>query len=514
MRFLIGLDVGTTGTKAALYDEEGRRIAAYTREYPLQTPRPGWSEQDPEAWWEATCAALQAVVDESGVMPESVVGIGLSGQMHGSVFLDADGVPVRPAILWNDGRTARKSNEIAQRLGVEILTSVTCNPPLTGFTAPKVLWLRENEPQHYRRVAHLVLPKDYIRFKLTGTLATDPSDAAGTLLFDVPRGEWSREVLQRLDIPLAWMPGVVASGAPAGELRPDVARQLGLPAHIPVAAGGADNACAAVGAGAVREGQGIVSLGTSGTVVVPMATPVMDPQQRIHTFNHAVDRLWYLMGVVLSAGLCLRWVRDELARELVEQARQSRRDPYDLMTQLAAEAPPGCEGLVFLPYLMGERSPHKNPDARGMFFGLTYRHRRAHLVRAVLEGVSFALRDSVEIMRGLGVRSRNLRATGGGARSLFWRQMLADIFNVPIARLNQEEGACLGAAIMGGVAAGVYVSIPTAAESIINVADAVDPSEPELYEEPYRLFRSLYPATVGLLPSASASMSLSLSSTA
>ncbi|MBE7558092.1 xylulokinase [bacterium] len=513
MRYLVGLDVGTTGAKAALYDETGRRVAASTSEYPLVTPRPGWSEQDPQAWWEGTLAALEAVVAEAGVSPQAIAGLGLSGQMHGSVFLDAEGAPVRPAILWNDSRTARQCDEIAQRLGLEILTSVTCNPPLTGFTAPKVLWLREHEPQNYRRVAHLVLPKDYIRFKLTGTLAADPSDAAGTLLFDVPHGEWSREVLQRLEIPVSWMPPVVASGAPAGELRPEVAKRLGLPAHIPVAAGGADNACAAVGSGAVREGQGIVSLGTSGTIVAPMASPVMDPKQRVHTFNHAVDRLWYLMGVVLSAGLCLRWVRDELARDVVAKAREQGRDAYDLLTELAAEAPPGCEGLVFLPYLMGERSPHKNPDARGMFFGLTYRHRRAHLIRAVLEGVSFALRDSVEIIRGLGVRFKHLRATGGGGRSLFWRQMLADVFNVPIARLNQEEGACLGAALMGGVAAGVYVSLPAAAESVINVVEVTDPNEPELYEEPYRLFRALYPATVGLLPGATVGTGLSLSST-
>lgn len=500
MRYLIGIDIGTTGAKAALYNEEGRRIAAYTKEYALQTPRPGWAEQDPEIWWEATRIALAATVAEAGVMPAEIASIGLSGQMHGSVFLDVEGRPVRPAILWNDGRTARQCVEIGQRLGLEILSSVTCNPPLTGFTAPKVLWLREHEPEAYGRVARLVLPKDYIRAMLTGTLASEPSDAAGTLLFDVPRGEWSREVLQRLEIPLSWMPPLVGSAAPAGELRADLARELGLPAHIPVAGGGADNACAAVGSGAVREGQGIVSLGTSGTIVAPINQVAMDPRQRVHTFNHAVEHTWYLMGVVLSAGLCLRWLRDELARDLVEQARQRGQDAYDLLTQLASEAPAGCEGLVFLPYLMGERTPHKNPEARGMFFGLTYRHRRAHLVRAVLEGVSFALRDGLEIIKGLGPRFRHLRATGGGGRSLFWRQMLADVFNVPISRLNQEEGACLGAAILGGVAAGVYDSVAQAAEGLIRVEDAVDPTEPELYEEPYQLFRALYPATLELLP--------------
>ena len=499
MRYLIGLDVGTTGTKASLYDEEGRLVAAQTEEYPLETPRPGWSEQDPEAWWKATLSALSGVVFQSGVSRDAIAGIGRSGQMHGSVFLDAERRPVRPAILWNDGRSEAQCREIADRLGEEILTTVTCNPPLTGFTAPKVLWLRDCEPEHYERTRHLLLPKDYVRFRLTGELASEPSDAAGTLLFDVPQQRWSREVLERLEIDPDWMPPIVGSTVAAGDLLPEVAREVGLPAHTPVAAGGADNACAAIGAGAVRDGLGIVSLGTSGTVVAPVSGVLLDPQQRVHTFNHAIDRVWYLMGVVLSAGLSLRWVRDEICRDIIEHAREHRQDPYDRMTAMAAEAPAGCEGLVFLPYLMGERSPHKNPHARGMYFGLRYGHHRAHLVRACLEGIGFALKDSLEVITRMGVRLRHLRATGGGGKSGVWRQILADIFNLPIARLDKEEGASLGAAILGGVAAGVYDSVQQAADGIVHVTDMIEPAHPDLYEETYNTYRLLYPATVGLM---------------
>jgi xylulokinase len=496
MKHIIGLDIGTSGTKAAIYTEKGDLVAAHTVEYPLDTPQPGWSEQNPQLWWGATIEALHAVMAQSSIDKDSCAGLGLSGQMHGSVFIDSAGKPVRPAILWNDGRTEAECAEIAELLGEEILTRTTCNPPLTGFTAPKALWLRKHEPEHFAKTAHLLLPKDYIRYKLTGELACEPSDAAGTLLFDVPANAWSTVVLDKLSIPREWMPPIVASASVAGKLRKDIAEATGLPAGLPIAAGGADNACAAVGTGAIKTGQGIVSIGTSGTVVTPVGEIKMDPQQRVHTFNHAVSGTWYLMGVVLSAGLSYRWLRDEICKDLVTQ----NADTYDLMTQLASDVTPGSEGLVFLPYLMGERSPHKNPNAKGMLFGLTYRHHREHIIRATLEGITFALKDSLMVIRGLRVDPNQLLATGGGGKSPFWRQLLADILDCPIARLDKEEGAALGAAILGGVAGGVYSSIEEATSTILKVVEVCEPSKDiAAYEDTYQTYRALYPATSELM---------------
>jgi xylulokinase len=495
MAYLIGLDVGTSGTKTVLFDENGKAIASVTEEYPLHTPHPGWTEQDPEDWWRATVNTLKAVVTKSGVQPEEIKGIGLSGQMHGSVFLDEQNQVVRPAILWNDSRTADACEEITRTIGEQRLLELASNPALTGFTAPKAVWLKNREPENFKKTRTLVLPKDYVRFRLTGELAMEVSDGAGTLLFNVRQRTWSHEILDALGIPREWMPPVKESTDIGGYITDEVARLTGLKAGTPVACGGADNACGATGTGVVVEGRMLASLGTSGVILAPAKSPQTDPEGRAHTFCHSVPNMWYLMGVILSAGMSLRWYRDVIADSERAQAHSNSRDPYDLLTALAAEAPIGSEGLLFLPYLTGERTPHKDPYARGGFIGLTIRHDRKHLIRAVLEGITFAMRDSLEIARALGVEITEVRATGGGAKSAFWKQLQADIYGCEIATINADQGPAFGAAIMAGVGAGVYNSIPEACDRIIQVVERTQPNEAAVreYNDYYEVYRSLYP---------------------
>ena len=481
MSILIGLDVGTSGARAVAIDESGRMIAEASAEYPLSSPHPGWSEQDPADWWRATKQVLSRVASEVG---DGLAGIGLTGQMHGSVFLDSSDEVVRPALLWNDQRTNKQCEKITEAVGKERLIEVTGNPALTGFQAPKILWLRDEEPDNYEKIDRVLLPKDYIRLMLTGEYATDASDASGTLFLDIQDRDWSPEILDTLEIPREWMPVVYEGSESTGNLREGIAGELGVDVGIPVAAGGGDNAAAAVGTGIVKAGLVSSSVGTSGVIFAYSEAFNPDPSGRLHAFCHAVPGAYHLMGVTLSAGGSLAWWRDSLGGD------------YDTLVAAASEVPPGSEGLIFLPYLMGERTPHLDPTARGAFFGLTSRHTAAHMTRAVMEGVVFSLRDSLEIMHALGVPLGEVRATGGGARSALWRQLQADIYDTPIRRTTAEEGPAYGAALLAGVASDVYLDVGEAA-SVVKPREEI--TEPDLervkvYEQHYEVYRSLYPA--------------------
>jgi xylulokinase len=479
---LVGLDVGTSGARAVAVDEAGNVVAEASSEYPLLSPRPGWTEQEPADWWEGAKAALGEVAAEVG---GDVAGIGLTGQMHGSVFLDSADEVIRPALLWNDQRTGRQCEEITAAVGAERLIRIAGNPALTGFQAPKVVWLREEEPENFARVARVLLPKDYVRLLLTGEYATDASDASGTLFLDVEGRDWSREILAALEVPPEWMPKVHEGPENTGGLRDEVAAELGLPSGIPVAAGGGDNAAAAVGTGIVAPGLLGSSVGTSGVLFANTEGFTPDPSGRLHAFCHAVPGAYHLMAVTLSAGGSLSWWRDVVGGD------------FDDLVGAASKVPPGAEGLIFLPYLSGERTPHLDPGARGAFFGLTARHGQAHMTRAVMEGVVFSLRDGLEIMRGLGVPVEDVRATGGGARSALWRGLQADVYGEPIRRTAADEGPAYGAALLAGVAAGTYADVGEAS-SVVRLREEVtepDPERSKVYEEHYEVYRSLYPAT-------------------
>ncbi|MEI7769248.1 MAG: xylulokinase [Chloroflexales bacterium] len=489
MPYLLGLDIGTSGAKALLCDDAGRVVASATAEYPLSQPRPLWSEQDPADWWAGARAALRAALAHAAVPAGQIAGLGLTGQMHGAVFLDAQDQVIRPAMLWNDQRTAEECAEITGLVGAERLVAITGNPALTGFQAPKILWLRRHEPAAYARVARVLLPKDYIRLLLTGDYATDAADAAGTLLLDLRARGYSAEVLERLEIPEAWLPQVYEGPQITGRLRAAVAGELGLPAGLPVAAGGGDNAAAAVGTGVVRAGVVSSSIGTSGVLFAHSDAPALDPQGRLHGFCHAVPGQYHLMAVTLSAGGALQWLRNSL-RAIAPQLS------YAELSALAAAAPPGAAGLLFTPYLSGERTPHLDPLARAAFVGLTARHGLGHMARAVMEGVVFSLRDGLEIMRGLGVPADEIRATGGGARSPLWLQLQADIYGAPVATMSAEEGPAYGAALLAGVGAGVFADVAEAVATCVRVAGVTAPTTADAaaYAEAYVAYRQVYPA--------------------
>ncbi len=467
-----GVDVGTSGVKALAIDDAGELLAGAEVEYPLSTLHPGWSEQDPADWWRATEAALSQLRAAAG----DPSGIGLSGQMHGLIALDGGGEVLRPAILWNDQRTTAECAEIEDTLGLERLIELTGNRALTGFTAPKLLWLRRHEPDVYARIASIVLPKDYVRLRLCAEHATDVSDASGMLLLDVAGRRWSEEVLEGLRLDRAWLPAVLESPVVSGQ----------TPAGVPVAAGAGDQAAGAIGVGVDRAGPVSVALGTSGVVFAALDRFAADPEARVHAFCHAVPGAWHAMGVMLSAAGSLRWLRDTAAPGV----------PYEQLMAEAAAWPPGVEGLVFLPYLVGERTPHADPDARGAFAGLSTRHDRGALVRAVLEGVAFGLRDSLDLLYELGARPAYGRASGGGARSELWLQIVASALELPLERVAVDEGAAFGAAILGGVAAGMWPDVHAAVAATVKPRERIEPVAEWL--EPYReqrgRFRALYPA--------------------
>jgi xylulokinase len=494
MAYLLGIDVSTTATKALVIDERGNVIATASDEYPFETPRPLWAQQEPAHWWRACVKVLRAVLQQ--VSAREVASIGLTGQMHGLVLLDREGEVLRPCIMWNDQRTGAQCQEITARVGgLYNLLQLIGNPVLPGFTAPKILWVRENEPESYARAAHILLPKDYVRFKLTGAYATEVSDASGTALLDVAHRRWSDELLKALDLPREWLPEVYESPAVSARISAAAAQATGLLEGTPVVGGGGDQAAQAVGTGIVREGIVSATLGTSGVVFASSDTYRLEPDGLLHAFCHAVPGKWHLMGVMLSAAGSLRWFRDALGQAELARAHRENHDVYDVLTDEAAQAPAGCEGLLFLPYLMGERTPYPDPDARGVYFGLTLRHGKPHLVRATLEGVAFGLRDSLALLRALGLNITQVRASGGGARSALWRQILADMFHSEIALVNITEGAAYGAALLAGVGAGVYGSVEEACAKTIRLTDVVTPGqEVPVYDDYYQVYRALYPA--------------------
>lgn len=491
---LLGIDLGTSGAKAMLLDEHGALVASATSAYPISTPRPLWSEQDPDDWWRGVCTAIGLVLESAGADPASIACVGLSGQMHGLVALDAAGEVIRPCILWNDQRTADECAAIEARIGRDTLVRITGKPVLPSFTAPKILWMRRHEPDLAARIAHVLLPKDYIRFRLTGTYFGDVSDASGTSLFDVGARRWSTDLLDALEIPAAWMPEVTESTEVSAYVSVEGARASGLANGTPVVGGAGDQAAEAVGCGVLAGGVS-VTIGTSGVVFAGMEEYRPDTAGRVHAYCHAAPGTWHVMGVMLSAGGSLRWFRDEFCEREQTLARMQDRDTYEVMMEEAAKIPAGCESLLFLPYLTGERCPHPDPFARGVFFGLTARHTRAHMLRAVIEGITFGLRDSLELVHALGIHPDTLRISGGGARSALWRQIMADVFGAPVAGVNVAEGAAFGAALLAGTGAGVFASVDEAVRRVVRTGEPVAPgADRSVYERMYARYTALYPA--------------------
>lgn len=496
MQYTIGIDLGTSGTKTVLFDQRATPVASATIEYPLYQPQNGWAEQDPEHWWRAAAGTLRQVLESSGVDPKDIAAIGLSGQMHGLVMLDQEGRVLRRSIIWCDQRSGKQCDTITKKVGRERLIEITANPALTGFTAAKLLWVRENEPELYRQCAHILLPKDYVRYMLTGEFATEVSDASGMQLLDVPRRQWSQEVLDKLEIDPALLAKVYESPEITGRITEEAAALTGLRPGTPVVGGAGDNAAAAVGTGVVADGKAFTTLGTSGVVFAHTDQLSIDPLGRVHTFCCAVPGAWHVMGVTQGAGLSLKWFRDNFCYSEMVSAEGLGIDPYVLLDKQAERSPAGCNKLLYLPYLMGERTPHLDPDCRGVFFGLSAMHTRADLLRAVMEGVAYSQRDSLEVLRGMGVSTGEMLACGGGGTSPLWRQMLADIYNCPVRTVKSKEGPALGAAILAGVGAGLYPSVPQACGELVQVNEPQSPNQEQVavYEKFYQVYRGLYPA--------------------
>ncbi|MEW5979088.1 MAG: xylulokinase [Acidobacteriota bacterium] len=495
MNHYLGVDIGTTGSRAVLIDETGKVLGGRSADHePISTPQPQWAEQNPENWWLAARQAIGAVLQATGIHGESVKGIGLSGQMHGLVLLDKNSQVIRPSIIWCDQRCQAQADQITSTVGYDRLIDVTCNPALTGFTAPKLLWVREHEPEAYRRIQKVLLPKDYIRFRLTGEFAAEVSDASGTTLFDVIRRRWSQDIMTALELDPTWFPTVRESVEVSGQLTAAVASELGLKAGTPVVGGGGDQASGGTGNGIVAPGIVSSTIGTSGVVFAFVDKPARDQKGRVHTFCHAVPQQWHVMGVTQGAGLSLRWFRDHFGGPELSLASWLKRDAYEYLTEQAAQARPGCEGLIFLPYLMGERTPHLDANARGVFFGLTARHTRADMVRAVLEGVAYSLKDSFEIFREMQVPVKQVRASGGGGRSALWRQIQADIFDTEICTVAADEGAAFGAAILAAVGTGAFDSVQEACNQAIQLTNftSPNPANRRRYRDYYEIYRSLY----------------------
>jgi xylulokinase len=487
MTYWLGIDVGTGGTRALLIDAKGKVAGAYTGAHEdIRMERPLWAEQRPENWWDAAQQAIRGVLTQAGASGRDVRGVGLSGQMHGLVMLDEQNEVIRPALIWCDQRSQAQVDAINGLVGEDAVLSYTANPVLTGFTLPKLLWVRDNEPAHFDRVRKILLPKDYVRFRLTGEHATDVADASGTALFDVVRRGWSMEMADRVGVARSVLPEVLESSRVSGRVSPSGASVTGLAEGTPVIAGAGDQAAGGIGNGIVRPGVVSCTIGTSGVVFAYTQSPEYDARGRVHTFCHAVEGAWHVMGVTQSAGLSLQWFRNTLAPGA----------NYDELTREAATTPPGSQGLFWLPYLMGERTPHLDPEARGGWIGLTAKHTRGDLIRALMEGVSYSQKDCLEIIHGLGVVVDTIRLSGGGARSAFWRQMLADVFGKQVAVLENQEGSAYGAALLAAVGTGEYASVEEATAASIREVQVIQPrrEESERYQAGYQVYRSLYPA--------------------
>lgn len=485
--YTLGIDISTTSSKALLMDDRGKVVAVASSPHTLQTPKLLWVEQNPLEWWEAVITCIKAVAKQTGITRKDIAAIGLTGQMHGLVLLDESGQVLRPAILWNDQRTQSQCDDIHRRVGRERFIQITGNLALTGFTAPKILWVAQNEPEVYASVRHVLLPKDYIRFRLSGEYAMDKADSSGTVLFDLRKRTWSSEVLEALEIEPAWMPPTFEGQEITGSVNAEAAAATGLVVGTPIVAGAGDQAAQAVGVGAVESGLVALTIGTSGVVFASTPLALVEPEGRLHAFCHAAPGMWHLMGVMLSAAGSLQWYRDALAPGI----------SFDDLLKEADNIPVGSEGLQYLPYLSGERTPYADPLARGAFIGLTLRHRRGHLTRAVLEGVSFGLKDIFILIQHAGLGEINqVRASGGGIKSALWRQILASVLETELVTVNAVEGAAYGAALLAGVGVGVWPDVATACRQVIKVVDTTKPDESQaiIYRKMYPLFRELYPA--------------------
>lgn len=492
-RYVLGIDVGTGGTRALIAGSAGRVVASATEEHAAFTsPRAGWAEQHPDDWWRAAQLAIRSALQRAALQGEQIACIGFSGQMHGAVMLDAAGMVVRPALIWCDVRTQKQCDELNQRIGAARLIQLTCNPALTNFTLTKLLWVRENEPRNWSRVRSVMLPKDYVRFRLTGDKAIDVADASGTLMLDVARRQWSQEVLQAAEIDRALLPALFESPDVCGKVSRESAELTGLAAGTPVVAGAGDQAAGATGMGIVAPGAVSATIGTSGVVFAATDRPALDPKGRLHTFCHAIPGRWHVMGVTQAAGLSLRWFRDQFGTA----GNGDGRDPYELLSDEAAKVPPGADGLLWAPYLMGERTPHLDPDARGVLAGITASHTRGHVVRAILEGVAFSLKDTFSIFEQMGVPVKTIRLGGGGARSPLWRQIQADAYGHEVEMVEAEEGAAYGAALLAGVGAGIWPTVDAACEAAVRIAHRVQPipANVAIMQSRYSAYRRMYPA--------------------
>ncbi|HET6429649.1 MAG TPA: xylulokinase [Phycisphaerae bacterium] len=497
MAYYLGIDVGTSGTKALVTDARARVLATATAEYGVSAPRPGWSEQDPEDWWAGTVKAVRAAVKKAGIDGRQVVGIGLSGQMHGLVITDGAGRPLRPSLIWNDQRTAPQAAEIERTVGGKSkLISLVGNVAMTSFTLTKLLWVRQHEPRIYARIKHLLLPKDYVRLRMTGEYMGEVSDMSGTLLLDQRKRNWSSKMLSIFQIDRSILPPVVESHEVTGRVTKSAAAKLGVAEGAPVVGGGGDQPAGAVGNGIVTDGLTSATMGTSGVVYTHSRQYKTDPQGRVQTFCSSVDGEWCMFGCVMAAGGSFQWYRNVLGQAEVAAARRKKVDPYELLTAQAEQAPPGCEGLFWLPYLTGERTPHADPCAKGCWIGLHSRTTRNELVRAVLEGATFAMNDAVTILRGRGLKIRQIRLSGGGARSAFWRQLQADVYGTTCATINAEEGPAYGVALLAAVGTGRYKDIREACKAAIKITRTIKPDAKakRLYARYYEQYRRLYPA--------------------
>ena len=497
--YLLGIDVGTSGTRALLIDDRGRVLASGTEEHrQFDSPKPGWAEQDPSDWWRACGFAVRKALNSGSIRPADISCVGFSGQMHGAVVLDSGAAVIRPALIWCDQRTEKQSQDLARNPGTDRVIALTCNPPLTNFTAIKLLWIRETEPHNWEKVRHVLLPKDFVRLRLTGEFATDAADASGTLLLDVARRRWSEEMSQAAQVPMEWLPHVFESPEICGHVSREGAEATGLKEGTPVVAGAGDQAAGAVGMGIVRAGVVSATIGTSGVVFAATDRPAMDPQGRLHTFCHAVPGRWHVMGVTQSAGLSLRWFRDRFG-----SGADDGRDPYVRLAEEAAQAPAGAEGLFWAPYLMGERTPHLDPNARGALIGISASHTRAHVLRAILEGVTFSLKDSFTIFSEMNVPVTTIRLGGGGARSALWRQIQADVYDHEVEIVEAEEGAAYGAAILAGVGARQWNSVDEACDRVVRVCQKTPPQRNTAAQLQinYRTYRRIYPGLRSIFPS-------------
>ncbi|KEZ87731.1 xylulose kinase [Clostridium sulfidigenes] len=494
MKYLLGIDIGTSGTKTVLFDRGGNPISSSTAEYPLYQPEIGWAEQDPQDWWNAVCITINQVIKDSNINPESISGIGLSGQMHGLVMLDGNGNVLRKSIIWCDQRTAKECVEITEKVGEKRLIDITANPALTGFTASKILWVRNNEPEIYEKCRKILLPKDYIRYMLTGEFATEVSDASGMQLLDIKNRCWSKEVLNALDIPIEYLGDVHESIVVSGKVHKKAAEVTGLKENTPVVGGAGDQAAGAIGNGIIKSGQISSTIGTSGVVFAHLDEPIIDEKGRVHTFCHAVPGAWHMMGVTQGAGLSLKWFRDNFCTNEIEVAKGMGIDPYVLMTKEAEKVPAGSRGVIYLPYLMGERTPHLNPKAKGVFFGLSAAHTKNEMLRAVIEGVSYSLLDCMEIIKDTGMNPTNVMVSGGGGKSELWRQILADMFNCKVSTNKSSEGPALGVALLAGVGTGVYKDIDEACSIAISENSVQFPKEENslVYKRYYEIYKKIY----------------------